>query len=276
MELKLDFTLNLPNDVHFLKTMAFIIVFSMAVFFIAALARAILGKDSSLKHCLASSLAIIMLYAICVVIYIFSPRDFSAYINSLPMGTFSENVEGQKIFVLHTWQNLNTLQMCQQILRVYLMAVLVNWICAFTPDKLKRLGWITFRIICLGVAIGIHYALCKVINMFIPFIFKGYAPMLLLAILAFCFVLAFLKYVLTLMVKEINGTFTGMHGFFFKNKLGLAMSRGVGSTIVIIILVMVFEHLGYVTLPISPGDLDSYIPFALSMFILWFLVGNIL
>ena len=100
--------------------------------------------------------------------------------------------------------------------------------------------------------------------------------MILLGILCFSFILGFLKFLLTLLLTAVNPVFGGFYAFFFSNKLGKSMSRAIGSTIVVALMVVVFEHLGYGTLLIGAAQLDAYIPFALSMFILWILIGRIL
>lgn len=276
MDINLGFTVHLPSDITFLKTMTFVCVFSVAMFLIALLARLLLGKESSLKYSLSSALSIIMLYALCIVIYTFSPRDFTHYLNQLGLGVFSETTEGEKVFALITMQGLDLPGLCLRLLRIFMLAVLINLITSYTPQNLKLLGWILFRLFSLGAAIGINYALCKVIDMFIPFIFKSYTPMILLTILAFSFSLGFIKFLLGFVLTKINPLFGAFYAFFFANKFGKSMSRAVGSTIVIACLVFIFEKLGYAVIPVSAAVLTSYIPFGICMFILWIIVGRVL
>lgn len=275
-QIKWDIVLTLPNDVTFLKTMGFILTFSIATFMICLLARLILGKDSSLKFALTSALGMIMLYAMCVVIYIFSPRDFTYYLNQLPIGTFLTNAEGQQVFEFNTIRNLELPELCYQLLRIYVLAVMINLLGAITPDKLKLLGWILFRLFMLGMAIVLNYAVFKVVDMFLPFLVESYAPLILLSFLAISFILGFLKFLVALVLTAVNPIFGGFYAFFFKNKFGKTLSRAIGSTLVIGALLVVFESLGYTSLPIGPEALSSYIPFTVCMFLLWVLVGRVL
>lgn len=276
MDINLGFTVHLPADVTFLKTMTFVVVFSIGMFILALLARILLGKNSSLKFALSSGLSMIMLYAMCVIIFCFSPKDFTNYLNQLALGTFGVTENGDKVFALNSLRYHDLPELCYYILRIYLLAVMINMLGSYTPDKLKLLGWIVFRLFCLGVAIGLNYAVYKVIDMFMPFVFKQYAPMILLTILAFSFCMGFIKFLLGLLLTAVNPIFGAFYAFFFTNKFGKNMSRAIGSTLVICLMVLVFEHLGYSVIPIGPEALSSYIPFAISMFILWIIVGRVL
>lgn len=275
-DIKLDISLTLPNDVTFLNTMYFVLIFSLAVFLICALARLLLGKDSSLKHLLTSALGMIMLYAMAVVIYIFSPRDFTYYLNQLPIGTFMTNPGGEQVFVFNTIRNLELPELCSQMLRIYVLAVMINLLGSINYDKLKLLGWVLFRLFMLGLAIVLNVAVFKVVDMFLPFLLDSYAPLILLSFLLISFALGFLKFLIALVLTAVNPVFGGFYAFFFKNKFGKCLSRAIGSTLVICLLLVVFESLGYTTLPIGPEALSGYVPFTVCMFLLWIIVGRVL
>lgn len=274
MDIKWDLILSLPGDVSFLRTMYFVFAFSTATLIITGLARLFLKKDSSLKNAITSALAIIMLYSLAVCIYALSPRDFSHYLNQLPMGHFTVNDEGQKIFLLNTLQGLSFPALCHQLLRIFLLAVMINWLGTITPANLKGLGWTIFRMFTLGCAIFMNYALVKIIDMFMPFVFQSYAPMIILSILAFSFGMGLFKFLVAMVLTVVNPLFLAFYGFFFNSKFGKCLSRSIGTTVVIVILVHVFQWLGYGILPVGSAQMSSYLPFFLSMFLLWSIVGR--
>lgn len=276
MDINLGFSVRLPADISFLKTMSFVLVFSLAVFLICLLAKFLLGKESSLKISINSALSMILLYAMCIVIYCFSPRDFSAYLNRLAMGSFEVNEAGQKVFILNSLRGLELPALCYQILRIFLLAWMINILNSFTPKNLKLLGWLLWRLGCLLVAIGINYMLYKFIDIFMPIVFRQYAPMILLGILVFSFALGFIKFLVGAVLTIVNPVFVAFYAFFFTSKSGKHISRAVGSTIVISIVVLVIEKMGYGVLPINPSALLSYIPFCISMFLLWLCVSRVL
>lgn len=274
MDIIWDFTLHLPGDVTFLKTMGFVMVFSMAVLIICLIARFLLGKDSGLKRCIVAALGILMLYGICVVIYTYSPRDFTHYLNQLPIGYFTTLDDGQKVLVLNTFRELPFPTLCGQVLRIFILALTINLLNGYTFPKVKGLGWLLWRVFSFVCAIGINYVIYRLIDMIAPFLLLDYVPMILLSILCFCFGMGVLNYFLVLLLVEVNPVFISLYGFFFAGKFGKQLSRAIGTTVIVIGFMLMVEKLGYGILPVSPADLSSYIPFAVSMFFLWLLTAR--
>lgn len=270
-----DITINidsmLPTTLTMSKTLLFALVLSIAMILIALFARLLLGKNSSLKHALSSALGILFLYAVCVIIYTFNPRNLVRYVAPLPYVTFSED----KLY-LFSFTAAEFPVQCYQMLSMVILAFLVNLVDSFTTKNLKVLGWICVRVFSIVVAIGLHYLVYRLIQALIPNILEGYAPMILLAILVFMFFLGFLKFLLALMLTAVSPVFGGIYTFFFANKVGKNVSKALASTVVMTIFVIVLEHLGYGVIPIGAAALDSYIPFAASLCVLWLIIGFIL
>lgn len=274
MDITWDFTLHLPADVDFLKTMSFVAVFTMAVLIICLAARIFLGKDSGLKSCIVTALGIVMLYAIAVLIYTFSPRDFTRYLNQLPIGSFTQMEDGQKVLVLNTFQALPFPALCRQLLRVLVLALTINALDGYTPPKVKGLGWFLWRIFSFCLAIFINFMIYWVAGEFLPFEDYPYPPMIILGILVFCLGMGIMDYILVLLLLEVNPVFIVLYGFFFNDKIGKRITRSVGATIIVYCFMRVVEALGYGFLKISPGNLSAYFPFALCMFLLWLLTSR--
>lgn len=274
MDITLDLTLHLPGDVSFLKTMSFVAVFTLAVLIICLIARLLLGKNSGLKRSIVGALGIIMLYAICVVVYTFSPKDFTRYLNYLPMGYFTTMEDGQKVLVLNTFKELPFPLLCRQILRVLVLALTINMLNGYTYPKVKGLGWLLWRIFSFVLAVAINFVIYRVAEMLLPFKDLPYAPMIALGILCFCLGMGILDYFLVLLLMEVNPVFIALYGFFFNHKFGKQLTRSVGTTAIVYCFMRVVEALGYGYLLISPGNLSSYIPFMLCMTILWLLTSR--
>ena len=273
MDMKLDIVVSLPADIDFLKIMSFTMVFSLAMLLISLLARFTLGKDSGLKTSITSALGIIMLYSICIVIYCFSPRDFSGYLNKLPIGGFTQN-DGKKIFIFNSIQGLTLPELSYQILRIYLLSVMVTLLGRVNPKDMKTLGWVVVRIAMFGVAILLNYGLVRLIDTFTPVLFRGYAPLILLAILAFTVLFGFLKFLMGMLFQKPNAVYGTFFDFYAKNSIGKCLGCAVGSTVLVCALIIVFKKLGYGVIPISPEALYSYVPFAVCMFLLWLIIGR--
>ncbi|MBE6923260.1 MAG: hypothetical protein E7465_08830 [Ruminococcaceae bacterium] len=276
MRYNINFDIELPTDLSFLETSSFLLLFSLAILLISLLARLFLGKESSLRTSMVCGLSMIMMYAICTVIYTFSPRDFTVYLNHLPLGVFGFNDAGEKVLVLNTFQQLDFPELCHQIMRIFLLAFLVNQINNFTPGSLKLTGWILFHIFSLVLGIGLYYILDQVIDTYLPFIYSEYTPLILLSLLCFSFLMGLLKLLFGALMATVNPLLAALYTFFFTQKTGKTVSRAIGSTLVIMIFTFTLDYLGYGVIPVGAEALTTYVPVALCMFLLWVLVGRIL
>lgn len=276
MRYNINFDIEVPTDLTFLSTSSFLVMFSLAIFFIALLARLFLGKESSLRTSMACGLSMIMMYAICTVIYTFSPKDFSYYLNHLPLGVFGFNDAGQKALALNTFQNLELPQLCEQALRIFLLAFLVNQLNNFTPKKLKLPGWILYHLFSLGLGIGLYYMLDIIIRMFFPFVYSEYTPLILLSLLIIAFFGGLIKVILAALMATVSPLVAALYAFFFDSKIGKTVSKAIGSTFVIMVFSFTLDYLGYGVIPVDAASLATYVPFAVCMFLLWVLVGRIL
>lgn len=250
----------------------FLFIFSLAVLCITFIARIILKPNSSLKHAISSSLAIVMFYIGCMCVYIFNPGGLNHYLAPLP---FIYIVDEEITLV-----NLLTSsfpEICRNLVSMVLLAYLINQINSYTPPNLKMLGWILYRVFCLFAAFFIHYLVYRVINKIdtsiVPELLRDYVSIILISILVFMFLLGFIKFLVSLVVSVANPMFGGCYQFFFVNKVGKNLSRALGSTAILSGLAIGMHRLGYDTLPIAVDSLDRYIPFGVCMFILWIIVG---
>jgi hypothetical protein len=262
----------LPASLTLSNTLLFLIIFSLAVLCICGLARMLLGKESSLKHALVSSLGIIMLYCVCVMIYTFNPAGLSSYLTPLPYVDF---VGSEIQLFKFSTSDLTTIS--KQILSMLVLSFLVNQINSFTPGKLKMLGWLGFRVCCIFVAIFAHYLIYRILNKFTGDLhgqLLEYAPFILLVILIFMFSLGFIKLVAGLFLTVVNPVLGGIFTFFFANKIGKNISRAIGTTTALTLYIMTLHRLGYSSPPIGAGVLSQYIPFCLCITLLWVFIGH--
>lgn len=250
----------------------FLFIFSLAVLCVTFIARIILKPNSSLKHAIVSSLAIMMFYIGCLCVYIFNPAGLSRYLAPLPFIYIVDNEITLVNLLTSTFPEI-----CRNLVSMVLLAYLINQINSYTPPNLKMLGWFLYRVLCLFAAFFIHYLVYRVINKIdhsiIPELMRDYISIIIISILVFMFLLGFIKFLVGLVVSVQNPMFGGSYQFFFVNKVGKNLSRALGSTAILTAFVIVMHHLDYGTLPIDAESLDQYIPFGLCMLFLWVIVG---
>lgn len=268
----LDLDKVIPPTLTVSRTFAFLFTFSVVVLLVTLLVRLILGKDSSLKHAMSSSLGILVLYGMVAVIFTFNPAGLRDYLAPLPFVTLNEGYMD-----LFQFSTADFPTICMQLLSMLVLSYLVNQINSVTLDKMNILGWYAYRLLCVFFSIFVHYTLYRIFNRlaetYMTDFVAEYAPMMLLCVLVFFFSLGFIKFILGLFLTAVNPIFGGVYAFFFANKIGKNISRAIGSTVILTGFICVLQYLGFSTFPIAPEALSQYIPFTVCIGLLWFLVG---
>lgn len=271
-DITLDLDKVIPPTLTVSRTFAFLFAFSAVVLLVTLLARLILGRDSSLKHAMSSSLGILVLYGMVAMIFTFNPAGLRDYLAPLPFVTLNDGYMD-----LFQFSTADFPTICVQLLSMLVLAYLINQINSVTPDKMKALGWFAYRLMCVFFSIFVHYVVYRVFNRladaYMTEKIAEYAPMILLFILVFFFSLGLIKFILGLFLTAVNPVFGGIYAFFFANKIGKNISRAIGSTAILTGFICFLQYLGFHTFPIAPDALGQYIPFTVCVGLLWFLVG---
>ena len=76
---------------------------------------------------------------------------------------------------------------------------------------------------------------------------------------------------------SITNPFLGaMYTFFFSNVVGKQISKAIFTTSILCGILWLMDYFGLVVILITPAALLTYIPLALAMLVLWFLIGHLL
>ena len=67
-----------------------------------------------------------------------------------------------------------------------------------------------------------------------------------------------------------------MYSFFFSTLVGKQLSKALFTTGIVCGILYLMEHFGLVVILVSPAALLTYIPLALALLVLWFLIGHLL
>ena len=100
--------------------------------------------------------------------------------------------------------------------------------------------------------------------------------MFLLILLVLMLLSGFLTLVLSLVISVTSPFLGAMYSFFFSNIVGKQMSKAVFTSAVLCGILWLLEHYGLVVILITPAALLTYIPLALAMLALWYLIGHLL
>ena len=100
--------------------------------------------------------------------------------------------------------------------------------------------------------------------------------MILLGILIAMLLLGVLNVILGAVLTVVNPFLGAVYAFFFSNVIGKQLSKAVVTTVVLTVLAVVLEYLGYTVLYIAGPALGTYTPLLIVLLALWYLIGHIL
>lgn len=261
----------LPTEVSFATVAQFFLYFMAASLILSGIGRVVLGKRSSLNHSLSSVMAVLFLYAITVVIYTFKPWSLDLLLSPLPFATFSDHY-----LIILPITDLQLPALCTEILSLLILTFLINTVDGLLPQGDNLLSWLLMRIVTILACFGLHLLVSWAFRTYLPDALAEYAPMILLVVLGILLLSGVISLVLGLIIA-ISSPFLGaMYSFFFSSIVGKQVTKAVFTTGILAGLLFLMDHFQLVVIMITPAALLTYIPLALALLVLWYLIGHLL
>lgn len=261
----------LPVEVDIVSTAKFMLYFSAISLILGVMGRLFLGRRSSLNLSVSSAMGILFIYAVTVVIYTFHPWNLDAFLSPLPFATFS----GEYLIILPI-TDVQFPTLCTQVLSLIVLAFLVNLVDTFMPKGSSIVSWLLLRLLTMAVCMGLHLAVNWALRTYLPNVLVTYAPMILLLILCVCLLSGVVNLMLGMVIAVANPFLGAMYTFFFSNIIGKQVSKAVFTSAIICAVMYLLDAFGYTVIGISAAALITYIPLALVLLVLWYLIGSIL
>lgn len=260
-----------PTEMDFTTVAEFMLYFTAASLILGVLSRMVLGKRSSLNHSLSSVMGILFIYAATIVVYTFKPWNLEILLSPLPFVTFA----GDYLIVL-PMTDAQFPALCTQILSLIILAFLVNLLDTFIPKGKNVVSWYLLRFITVALCMLLHLLVCWAFEMYLPEVLVKYAPTVLLGLLLFMMLSGILNLILGAVITAANPFMGAMYTFFFSNIIGKQLSKAVFSSAVLCGIFFLMDYFGYTIISITAASLMTYIPLALVLLILWYLIGHVL
>lgn len=261
----------IPMEIDFLSMGKFLLLFSAISLLASTLGRVVLGKRSSLNHSLSSAMGILFIYALTVVVYTFKPWNLEQFLSPLPFLVFAE-----EYLLIIPFQGSVLSVVCHEILSLVILAFLVNLLDTFIPKGKSIVTWYLLRFLTIVLAMALHLLVDWAFDSYLPEILVTYAPVILLGILAATLLLGVLNVVLGAILAIVDPIIGAIYTFFFSNIIGKQLTKAVFTTVVICAVVFLIGYFGFSLIAITPAALISYIPMALVMLVLWYVIGHLL
>lgn len=260
-----------PKDIDLVSAAEFMLYFTAASLILGVLSRIVLGKRSSLNHALSSAMGILLIYAVTIVVYTFKPWRLELLLSPLPFVTFA----GDYLILLPIHDSAFP-ALCTEILSMVILAFLVNLTDTIMPKGKSIFGWYILRFLTIALCMVLHLAVGWAFRTFLPEVLVTYAPTILLLLLIFMVFSGILSLILGLIIT-LNSPFLGaMYTFFFSNIIGKQLSKAIFATTILCGIVYLMGFFGYTVISITAAALMAYIPLALLLLLLWYLIGHIL
>ena len=261
----------LPVEVDLMSAAMFMLYFSAITLILGVMGRLVLGKRSSLNSSVSSAMGILFIYALTVVIYTFHPWNLEVLLSPLPFAAFSGDY-----LILLPITDIQFPALCTQVLSLIVLAFLVNLVDTFMPKGKNVLIWLLLRILTMAVCMGLHLVVNWAFRTYLPNILVTYAPMALLLILCFCLLSGVVNLLLGMVIAVANPFLGAMYTFFFSNIVGKQVSKAIFTSFIICAVMYLLDLFGYTVICVSAAALMTYIPLALVLLVLWYLIGSVL
>ena len=261
----------IPTQIDFLTVAKFLLYFAAASLLMGILGRIMLGQRSSLNHSLSSVMGILFIYAVTVVIYTLKPWNLDILLSPLPFVTFAK----QYLIVLPI-TDVHFSSLFTQVLSLVILAFLVNLTDTFIPQGNNVVSWYLLRFITIALCMMLHFVVCWAFATYLPNFLVKYAPTVLLILLAVMMLSGLASLVLGLVIAVSNPFLGAMYTFFFSTVIGKQLSKAVFSSAILCVIVFLLEYFGYTVISITAAALLAYIPLALILLLLWYLIGHVL
>lgn len=261
----------LPTEIDFVASAQFLLYFAAASLIMGVLSRVVLGKRSSLNHSLSSVIGILFIYAVTVAVYTFRPWNLDDFLSSLPFVAFSGDY-----LIVYPLGDLDFLPLCSEVLSLIILAFLVNLLDSFIPKGKTAVGWYLYRLLSVAASMLLHLVVRYLFRTYMPQLLVSYAPTVLLIVLVITLLSGIISLVLGFVIAIANPFLGAMYTFFFSNFVGKQLSKAMFTSAILCCIVYLMGHFGYTVICISAAALTAYIPMAIVLLLLWYLIGHTL
>ena len=261
----------LPHEISFTDMAQFLLYFAAASLVLGVISRVVLGKYSSLNHALSSVMAVLFIYTITVTLYTFKPWNLDLLLSPMPFAPFSGHY-----LILHPIADLAFTALCTELLSLIILTFLINLVDTLMPAGEGVFSWLLLRLMTILGCFGLHLVVSWAFRTYLPDVLVTYAPAILLGILATMLFSGIISLVFGLIIAITNPFLGAMYSFFFSTLVGKQLSKALFTTGIVCGILYLMEHFGLVLILISPAALLTYIPLALALLVLWFLIGHLL
>lgn len=248
----------------------FLGILIFGILLISSLTRFLFGKKAQINLAVTSAMEIFCVYIINTVVYALG-LQLQQFITPLPFVTMVEDY-----LLIFPILSAEFTDICHHVLRLLIIAFLVNLINEFIPKGKHVLSWFLLRFVTVVLSVAVIYAADLALNTYLPEGFADIAPTVLLCALVALILLGSLKVFVGAAMAFLDPIVAALYTFFFSNFIGRSLAKAMVSTALLTGLVVALDYLEIAVVHIAASALTGYLPLLLIVLALWYLVGHIL
>lgn len=248
----------------------FLLLLTLGVMVLSSLNRFLFGKENQINLAITAAMEILCLYVINIVICAFG-IEFELFLAPLPFVAIAEDY-----LFLFPILSADMTVICSHLLRLLIIAFLVNLIGGLIPQGQHLLTWTILRLLTVAFSVAALYGADMLLATYLPQGFGEHAPAVLLLSLAALIALGSLKVFVGAALAFLDPIIAALYTFFFSNIIGRALARAMVSSLLIGGLLALLSWLKIGVLHIAAAALTGYIPLLLIVILLWYFVGRVL
>ncbi len=248
----------------------FLGILIFGILLLSSLARFLFGKEAQINLAVTSAMEILCVYVINTAIYALG-LHLQEFITPLPFVTMVDDY-----LLLYPILSAEFTDICHYVLKLLIIAFLVNLINEFIPKGEHIVTWFLLRIVTVVLAVVAIYFAELALNTYLPEGLYKIAPTVLLCALVALILLGSLKIFVGAAIAFLDPIIAALYTFFFSNILGRSLAKALVSTALLTGLVVALDYLEISSVLIAASALTAYIPLLLVVLVLWYIVGHIL
>lgn len=247
----------------------FLGILIFGILLISSLTRFLFGKKAQINLAVTSAMEILCVYIINTVVFALG-LQLQQFLTPLPFVTLVEDY-----LLLYPILSAEFLGICQHVLKLLIIAFLVNLLNEFIPKGKRVITWFILRFLTVALSVAVIYFADLALNTFLPQGFADIAPTVLLCALVALILLGSLKVFVGAAMAFLDPIVAALYTFFFSNFIGRALAKAMVSTVLLTGLVVALDYLQITVVHIAASVLTAYIPLLVVVLLLWYVVGHL-
>lgn len=256
--------------VNALQYAKFVGILIFGILFISSLTRFLFGKKAQINLAVTSAVEIFCVYVVNILIYALG-LNLQQFLTPLPFVAMVEDY-----LILYPILSAEFTDICHHVLKLLIIAFLVNAVNDFIPKGEHVITWFLLRFLTVVLAVLVICGTEMLLGAYIPQGLAEIAPTVLVCCLVALILLGGLKILVGAALAFLDPITAALYTFFFSNFLGRALARAMVSTALLTGVVVLLDVLNIAVVPIAAAMLTSYIPLLLIILVLWYFIGHIL